>query len=123
LRLGLDSGQWTVERYWQMPVPSAKDGPGLGDALDSFEAALLESVERRLIADVPVGAFLSGGLDSSLIVAAMRRLGHTDTATFSAIFPGSPDNEESFAKRVSARFGTRHFEYAASPDSFLQDLD
>jgi asparagine synthase (glutamine-hydrolysing) len=75
------------------------------------------------VADVPVGAFLSGGLDSSLVVAGMRRVGHPDICTFSAIFPGSRDDEGSFARRVSARFRTRHLEYEADPNSFLSELE
>jgi len=123
LRFDLTTHSWAVERYWQVPEPNtSRHGQG-GDALDRFESAFLAAVERRLIADVPVGAFLSGGLDSSLVVAAMRRLGHSDIATFSAVFPGSADDEGVFARRVSARFGSRHFEHAASPADFLGGLE
>ncbi|HEX6694051.1 MAG TPA: asparagine synthase (glutamine-hydrolyzing) [Longimicrobiales bacterium] len=122
LELDLDTHSWSVDRYWTMPVPRVEGGAGMSASLDRFEEAFLGSVKRRLIADVPVGAFLSGGLDSSLVVAAMKRLGHADIATFSAAFPGSPDDEGSFARRVSRAFDTHHYEHQASPDEFLGSL-
>lgn len=111
LRYNLESQQTELERYWAYPaaVSSGKQVP-INESVDAFEAALLESVQRRLVADVPVGAFLSGGLDSSLVVAAMRRLGHSDLQTFTATFPSSADDEAAFARRVSQRFSTRHHE-------------
>jgi asparagine synthase (glutamine-hydrolysing) len=122
LELDLDSSHGPVKRYW-----SAAQAPceplSLGEALDRFEAAFETAIRRRLVADVPVGAFLSGGLDSSLVVAGMRRVGHPDICTFSAIFPGSKDDEGAFARRVSARFQTRHLEYEADPNSFLSELE
>ena len=122
LELDLDTNRWSVEKYWTMPVPRIEGGTGMGESLDRFEEAFLGSVKRRLIADVPVGAFLSGGLDSSLVVAAMKKLGHADIATFSAAFPGSPDDEGSFARRVSRTFDTHHYEHQASPNEFLESL-
>ncbi len=112
LRIDLANGQRTLRQFWRYPAPPAhrESRVPVRESVDRFEAALLESVRRRLVADVPVGAFLSGGLDSSLVVAAMRRLGHADVQTFTATFPGSADDEAIFARRVSARFGTRHHE-------------
>ena len=113
-----------LERYWELRSQSDSQATPVAahEALDRFEAAFLEAVRRRLIADVPVGAFLSGGLDSSTVVAAMRRLGHPEVRTFSATFPGSRDNEAVFARRVAARFGTEHHESAALHDEFLAVL-
>lgn len=124
LRYDLRTGRSLVRRYWTLPAAPRRptDAVPLRDAVDQFESALLESVRRRLIADVPVGAFLSGGLDSSLVVAAMHRLGHNDVQTFTASFPGSKDDEASFARRVSARFGTRHHECPITADSCLAAL-
>jgi asparagine synthase (glutamine-hydrolysing) len=128
LAYDLDSGVTTKGRYWQLPpetssqqrtAAAADKGAG---AVDRFEDAFLAAVRRRLVADVPVGAFLSGGLDSALVVAAMRRAGHHDIQTFTATFPGFPDDESSFAKRVSARFETQHNERPVSPENFLDAL-
>lgn len=122
LELDLESFHARTTRYWSAE-PTRRESLSLGDALDRFEAAFETAIRRRLVADVPVGAFLSGGLDSSLVVAGMRRVGHPDICTFSAIFPGSPDNEATFARRVSERFQTRHLEYEAHPNGFLSELD
>ncbi|HET8771531.1 MAG TPA: asparagine synthase (glutamine-hydrolyzing) [Gemmatimonadaceae bacterium] len=120
LRFDLATRRRTVQRYWSLPT--AADPVPLREAVDRFEEALLESVRRRLVADVPVGAFLSGGLDSSLVVAAMHRLGHKDIQTFTATFPGSRDDEAQFARRVSERFGTRHHERPVTADDCLAAL-
>jgi asparagine synthase (glutamine-hydrolysing) len=121
LELDLETFRAQVRRYWAAEQPPS-ESLSIGEALDRFEAAFETAIRRRLVSDVPVGAFLSGGLDSSLVVAGMRRVGHPDICTFSAIFPGSPDDEGSFARRVSARFQTRHLEYEADPNSFLSEL-
>jgi asparagine synthase (glutamine-hydrolysing) len=121
LTYDIDTGKATSGRYWQLPE-ELPDPAAEGSAVDRFEEALLEAVRRRLVADVPVGAFLSGGLDSALVVAAMQRLGHPDIQTFTATFPGFPDDESSLAQRVSRRFGTKHNEYPMAPDDFLAAL-
>jgi asparagine synthase (glutamine-hydrolysing) len=120
LLYSLDTQEFRVERYWQTP-PTTSEVP-FRHALDRFEDTFLEAVRSRLVADVPVGAFLSGGLDSSLVVAAMRRLGHPDLRTFSATFPGHKDDEGAFARRVAARFGTRHFELPTEAHAIVGSL-
>lgn len=123
LRYDLRTGRRTTRRYWHYPPPARPtDIVPLREAVDEFEESLLEAVRRRLVADVPVGAFLSGGLDSSLVVAAMRRLGHADIQTFTATFPGSADDEAAYARRTSERFGTQHHERAVTGDDCLAAL-
>lgn len=124
LRRDLHTGTTRIERFWRYPSAPRRESEmvPVREAVDQLEAALLESVRRRLVADVPVGAFLSGGLDSSLVVAAMRRLGHRDLQTFTATFPGSADDEATFARRVSTRFNTRHHERPVTADACLDAL-
>lgn len=124
LRVSLASSLRRLQRFWEYPAPVTRPAERvpIGDAVDALELALLKAVERRLVADVPVGAFLSGGLDSSLVVAAMRRLKHRDLQTYTAVFPGSPDDEAQFARRVSERFGTRHSETAVDAEQCLTAL-
>lgn len=124
LRFNVERESSQVQRFWTYPTAptDGADRVPLRESVDQFEAALLTAVERRLVADVPVGAFLSGGLDSSLVVAAMRRLGHKDLQTFTATFPGSPDDEAQFARRVSERFGTRHHEAPVLAEDCLASL-
>lgn len=113
-----------VDPYWQIPSGDARrrSTPSLRASVDQLEERLLESVRLRLVSDVPVGAFLSGGLDSSLIVAAMHRLGCKDIQSFTATFPGTPDDESRYALRVSERFGTTHHERHALAADFLDAL-
>jgi asparagine synthase (glutamine-hydrolysing) len=92
-----------------------------GDAVDECATRLREAVSRSLVADVPVGAYLSGGLDSSMIVAMMRDLHpSSEIRTFSASFGTGALDESPFARRVSARFGTAHSEVHASPKEFSE---
>jgi len=121
LTYDLNEQQASLEPYWRIPETGTPRVTS-GEALEQFEETFLTAVRYRLVADVPVGAFLSGGLDSSLIVAAMSRLGHADLRTFSATFPGARDNEAGFARRVSRRFGSQHHEWAADSGAFLAAL-
>lgn len=78
------------------------------DALDRLDTALTQSVQRQLISDVPIGAWLSGGVDSSLVVALMQKLSATATKTFSIGFADSDYDESAFAEAVAAHLGTDH---------------
>lgn len=75
-----------------------------------------ESVNRRLISDVPLGAFLSGGVDSALIVAMMRRLG-VHTKTYSVGFQDSPDSEHVYAREIAEHLGCEHHDILVHPDA------
>ncbi len=114
-------GHVTLERYWSLPVPGV-DGV---DVLDlSLEEAgrevrrlLVGAVERRLVADVPLGAFLSGGVDSSAVVACMARITHRPVRTFTIGFEDDSGlDERPYAARVAARYGTEHTEFVVHPD-------
>jgi asparagine synthase (glutamine-hydrolysing) len=84
----------------------------------------MESVRERLIADVPVGVFLSGGLDSSLIAAAMRKIrpDKAEIRTFSVGFEGDPFTELPFAEQVAAQFDTVHQSISIGPESYIARL-
>jgi asparagine synthase (glutamine-hydrolysing) len=92
-------------------------------SLDELESTFMNSVAARLVSDVPVGAFLSGGIDSSLVVAAMRRLQpDQDIHTFSVSFAGDPDDEHTFASSVAERFSTLHHRIIVDEDDFISDM-
>ncbi len=105
----------TIQRYW-----SPLDGPEWPASVDPREAVervrglVKEAVRKRLMADVPVGAFLSGGLDSSTNVALMSQLVSTPLQTFTAEFtgfgPGENFHDVPYAREVASRFGCRHTE-------------
>jgi len=99
-------GKVFMERYWN--IPETQHHIELSDAISEFKRLLNESVEKQLVADVPVGAFLSGGLDSSTIVAIASQL-KPGIKTFSFGFRDSI-NELPFAKEIVKKYNTDHIE-------------
>lgn len=108
--------------YWTLPPGGARRRVEPQAAADRLDAALREAVEDALVADVGVGALLSGGVDSSLIVAltARARGGGGSVNTFSAGFGGEGVDELPFARQVSRAFGTRHHEVVVRPADFVE---
>ena len=101
-------------RYWQLQT-EVDDGRTLEDWLDALEDKITETIKAHMIADVPVGAFLSGGLDSSLVVAAVSEAGGEPVQTFSIGFHEKKFSELPYAREVAARFGTKHVEEFVTP--------
>jgi asparagine synthase (glutamine-hydrolysing) len=113
-RLVWQSGQIRVEPYWQVRW-GTKLALTEDEALDQFGTLLRDAVQRRLIADVPLGAFLSGGMDSSTVVAEMAALSSTPVKTFSIGFGERDFDELRYARQVAERFGTDHHEMVVEP--------
>jgi asparagine synthase (glutamine-hydrolysing) len=122
-----EHGSLTVERYW-----SPLDGPEWSEPVDRGEAVnrvrqlVKEAVRKRLMADVPVGAFLSGGLDSSTNVALMSRLVSTPLQTFTVEFTGFGQAENfhdvPYARQVASMFGCRHTEVQVTAGEAIEYL-
>jgi asparagine synthase (glutamine-hydrolysing) len=106
-------------RYWRMPVPVAEAAVGLthAEAVARVREKFDEAVRIRMIADVPLGAFLSGGIDSSSVVASMARQSKAPVKTFSIGFEESRFNELPYARMVAEKYGTEHHEIVVRPDS------
>src|SRR5207249_9837577 len=111
LLVNADTGRRTLERYWQ-PLP---DPAELGrrrdpeDYVERLETLVRESIGLRMMSDVPYGAFLSGGVDSSLNVALMAQLADRPVSTYSVAIEGDAVSDEvGFARAVSERDGTRN---------------
>ena len=99
-----------IEKWWDVNSAARRDLHGLGRATIEKEirARLSIAVERRLVADVPFGAFLSGGIDSSAIVGLMSEVSTSKVHTFSVVFDEEEYSEEQYAAIVSRKFGTGH---------------
>jgi asparagine synthase (glutamine-hydrolysing) len=108
-------GRVKISRYWRL---SFRDKLELSESalIEGLREKLRETVAAHLVGDVPVGAFLSGGLDSSIIVAMMASSIRGPFATFSVGVENSQFNELPYAREVSKRFGTHQFETCANVD-------
>jgi len=117
------AGQARTYRYYAPPPSEPREGLGIDEAADELDALLESSVRYRLVADVPLGAFLSGGIDSSLIVEQLARSTDRPVKTFSVGFAGAAASDERrFARRVSTEFGTDHQELVVSPLDIAEQL-
>ncbi|GAB3041622.1 asparagine synthase (glutamine-hydrolyzing) [Parafrigoribacterium mesophilum] len=112
-------GAVRILRYWEPPPADPAGRWSAGEAIDAVDSMVTEAVDAALVADVPVGAYLSGGIDSSLIVAKIAALKQDHPVqTFAAGF-GDPRNDElHWARRVSEHVGTDHHEVAVNADDF-----
>jgi asparagine synthase (glutamine-hydrolysing) len=116
LTYDLDAENLHAWRYWELPEPARAPNRPTNDLLEELEGLLLDSVRRRLVADVPVGILLSGGIDSSLVTAMAARVSSRAVKTFTISFPGHAAFDESpHARTVAQHFGTNHVEMAAEP--------
>jgi asparagine synthase (glutamine-hydrolysing) len=109
-----DSAGTRVSRYWSLAY-TPKLTISEEDAVDEVQRLLARAVEKRLIADVPLGAFLSGGVDSSAVVAHMAQISGTPVRTFSIGFDEARYNELPHARRVADLYGCEHHEFRVEP--------
>ncbi|MCV0440839.1 MAG: asparagine synthase (glutamine-hydrolyzing) [Hydrogenophaga sp.] len=105
--------------YWRHP--EATGGPAATQA--EVEAALMKSVRAHMISDVPLGIFLSGGIDSSAVANLAKRAGAAEINSFTLVFEEADRNEAFFARQVADAIGTRHQEILLTQQSFLDHLE
>ncbi len=113
-------GQTTLRRYWRLEYPRAAEVKPVrpDEAGARVRELVTRAVQRRLVSDVPLGAFLSGGIDSTIVVGLMSRLMAEPVKTFSIGFEGDAAYDESvYARLVSERFKTEHTEFRVAPDA------
>ncbi|MGU3499870.1 asparagine synthase (glutamine-hydrolyzing) [Mycobacterium sp. C31M] len=119
-KMVLEKGTCDVQRWWRLQY-SPKLAVTLTDAAAEVEDLMRRAVERRLVSDVPVGCFLSGGLDSSTVLSLMTELTDEPVRTFSIGFDEGWSSDELGAARSTAHtFGTQHHEIRIGPDEFLR---
>lgn len=114
--LEFENGEVRVRQYWDLPQYGTHAPQSEEECLEELEHRLFEATRIRLISDVPLGAFLSGGTDSSTIVALMARANASPVKTFSIGFKQDDFNESDYARTVARRFGTDHHEMILEPD-------
>jgi asparagine synthase (glutamine-hydrolysing) len=110
-----NDGRMSIERFWQMPATETFTGSE-EDAIQQLRAVLSDAVRSHMISDVPLGAFLSGGVDSSLVVGLMSELSSSRVKTFSIGFDEPEFDELDKARQVADHFGTEHHEFVVKPD-------
>ena len=117
-------GKLKVERYWQpaySPPPAAKEFSSIEEARRQLRETLTTAVSLRMRSDVPLGAFLSGGIDSTIIAGLMQSLSSRPVKTFSIGFPVAAFDERDYAREAAKHIGTEHHEQVVEP-SALQIL-
>ncbi|MCB1227488.1 MAG: asparagine synthase (glutamine-hydrolyzing) [Verrucomicrobiales bacterium] len=123
-----EDGRLAKRCYWQIEFRPEKFTAE--QAVTEVRSALLDSMRAHFVSDVPVGVFLSGGIDSTALVALARELGQSNLATFSIGVDDDSIDESSMARRTAAHFGTQHHELCLDAtaarglfDAFLQAMD
>src|SRR5688572_9664800 len=109
-------------RYWQLPAPAERAPRSFAAEAASLRTRLTGAVKRHLVSDVPLGVFLSGGIDSSVIAAIAARLSPPGLRTFAVGFADPRANELAYAKQVADAIGSRHHEVVVTPEQFFDAL-
>jgi asparagine synthase (glutamine-hydrolysing) len=121
--LVVKDGAVSTRRYWAFDVDRERDR-GERYYLERAEAIITDAVRLRLRSDVPLGVFLSGGIDSSAVVAMMHQMGIRQIKSFSVAWDyGSAYDETRYARIVSRKFGTDHHEHFTTPLEFMETID
>jgi asparagine synthase (glutamine-hydrolysing) len=113
--LVVEGGSMTTERYWQPEV--ADENASDEEWLERIREVVTGAVRKRLVSDVPLGALLSGGLDSAIVVAQMAQASPEPIRTFTVGFSDGSYDERAFARAVAERYATRHEEIVLEPDA------
>jgi len=114
---------FTISQYWNINnFSKSKEDLNYKQTCEKVNELLTQSVERRLIADVPFGAFLSGGIDSTAIVGLMSKVSSEKIQTFNINFDEGEYSEAKYAQLIAKKFNTKHHEIKLTPNHFLSQL-
>lgn len=114
-RLVIENGATRIERYWSLPSEKSETLLSFDEAKQMIRAKLEESTRIRMISDVPLGAFLSGGVDSTLVVGLMSRIASRPVKTFAIGFEEESFSELPYAREAASFFKTDHTEFIVKP--------
>jgi asparagine synthase (glutamine-hydrolysing) len=114
-----------IEKYWDINqyVASNNEELAYDDVCKNVNKLFEKAVQRRLVADVPFGAFLSGGIDSSAVVGMMSKVSNTKVKTFSVVFDDEKFSEAKYAQLIAKKFNTEHHEIKLTPNDFKNELN
>lgn len=113
----------TTKKYWNITATATEGAYGdRRQVLKNIRSLLRDSVERRLVSDVPIGAFLSGGIDSSAVVGLMAEVSSSPPNTFTIGFSEKEFDESDYAAQIAKKFNTRHNQVLLQPSVFLDEL-
>lgn len=118
----LQDGNLSISRYWDMPVPDESDKRSDNELCEELRFLLSRAVRRRMVSDVPLGVFLSGGIDSSIVAGLMARQSSTAIKTFSIGFSEASYDESRYARIVAKAFATDHHERVLSAEECADTL-
>ncbi|HWQ35049.1 MAG TPA: asparagine synthase (glutamine-hydrolyzing) [Blastocatellia bacterium] len=116
------NGRVTISRYWDVSFAKPVEARSEDEMIEQFSELFREAVQLRLMSDVPLGMFLSGGIDSSAIAAVMSGLVSEPVKTFSVAFAERESNELGYARQAARAFGADHYDMIVSPDRFFAAL-
>ena len=121
----VEDGKVYKRKYWMLPVipEEEKEDKGEDYYVEGVRNSLTESLKRRLISDVPLGAYLSGGIDSAILVGLMSEYSDSPVKTFSVGFDEEGYNEFRFSDMVAAAWGTDHTQIAMEEEDYFDTLD
>ena len=119
-----EKGRYAIRRYWSLADVATKPAAtgSMREAVESVRQHLLESVSQRLVSDVPLGIFLSGGIDSSSIVSLAHEVRDHPPDTFSIVFGDPEFSEASYSSRVARDFGCRHHQIDLTENKLLEEV-
>ena len=113
-----------ISKYWSLEPQGGKDEliSFENESVEEFEDLLTGSIKEQMLSDVPIGAFLSGGIDSSLIVGIMQKISSSPVNTFTLGYESDQADETTHAREIADIYGTNHSEYILTPKDIIASI-
>jgi len=121
--IDVESLNITIKKYWDLEIPNGKQLVDYGEARKQLKDLLFDSVEKRMIADVPVGVFLSGGVDSTIVSAVMSKVSDQKIKTFTIAYKNKRYDESDRARVVAKHIKSEHYECLLDYDEVIGNID